>query len=242
VLSRGAPAVSLQHTLGEPVIVAIDGVAGAGKSSTALGVASAAGLVHFNSGAFYRSLAFAAGASGRGEVTQWESLTYGDVERLGVRFRRVGPSVEIAVGGVSVVDRLWTADLAQRAGAMAQILGARMWVRDQARMLADGTDLVADGRDIGTWMFPDAEVKVFMTADVSIRALRCLRQRGVHHPAAEEIDTELARLRARDKADFERRIEPLRPAPDALLLDTSAMSVEAQVDAILQRIAAVRAR
>jgi cytidylate kinase len=110
----------------------------------------------------------------------------------------------------------------------------RAWLLDRQREAGERGGLVADGRDMGTVVFPDAEVKVFLTATLDERARRRLRDHGVPEPRPGEIGAESERIGRRDASDSERELAPLRPAPDARVLDTTAMDFEAQVDAIVE--------
>jgi cytidylate kinase len=115
---------------------------------------------------------------------------------------------------------------------MARVPAVRAWLLEKLRSAARDTDLVADGRDIGTVVFPDAELKVFLIAEPITRARRRLAQMGL--PAdAEAVQSEVRRIEARDRTDTERETAPLRRANDAVLLDTTNLGFQEQVDAIV---------
>ncbi len=183
-------------------VIAIDGPAASGKSSTGARVAERLGWAHLDSGALYRAMTLAAldnlGEEGGGK---------GDVEEA-VRSERV----------------------TARVSAVAALPEVRAWVNaEQRRAVArHPAGVVVDGRDIGTVVFPDAPLKIFLTATPEERARRRLTQRG-QAPDAERLRRESQALAARDDADRERPVAPLKPAPDAVLLDTTHVSLDEQV-------------
>ncbi len=188
--------------------VAIDGPAASGKGTIARALAERFGLAHLDTGLLYRAVA-ARALAGEDPVTAAERLTEADLARPDLRSEAVG----------------------RRASEVAAIPAVRAALLDfQRRFARREGGAVLDGRDIGTVICPEAEVKLFVTAEDVIRARRRheeLRARG------EEVSFEevLADLRARDARDAARSAAPLRPAPDALLLDTSKLSIEAAVEA-----------
>jgi cytidylate kinase len=196
------------------MVVAIDGPAGAGKSSVARAVAETLGFTYLDSGAMYRGVALAAAERGRepAEVAHSIALELGDRVRL---------------DGRDVTDAIRTPEVSERASRAAADPAVRAaMVAQQRRLLASG-DWVAEGRDIGTVVAPDAELKVFLTADPDERARR----------RAAEVGTEQARVLAeqtiRDQRDRTREHSPLEPAPGALVLDTTSMSLPEVVDRIV---------
>jgi CMP/dCMP kinase len=189
------------------MVVAIDGPAGAGKSSVARAVAAELGYTYLNSGAMYRSVALAAM---REHVEP--SAIAGDVDiELGERVLLNGHDVTSEIGAPEV------SEAASRAAADPTVRTAM--VAQQRRLLGAG-DWVAEGRDIGTVVAPDAAVKVFLTADPVERARRRATELGVD-PA-----TVLAEQTLRDERDRSREHSPLAPAPGAVLLDTTGLTLE----------------
>ncbi len=189
------------------MVVAIDGPAGAGKSSVARAVAAALGYTYLNSGAMYRSVALAAM---RAHVEP--SAIAGDVDiEVGERVLLNGHDVTSEIGAPEV------SEAASRAAADPAVRQAM--VAQQRRLLGAG-DWVAEGRDIGTVVAPDAAVKVFLTADPAERARRRAAELGVD-PA-----TVLAEQTLRDERDRSREHSPLAPAPGAVLLDTTGLTLE----------------
>jgi CMP/dCMP kinase len=203
------------------MVVAIDGPAGAGKSTVARAVARALGFTYLDSGAMYRCVALAAAQR---EAAPAVVAPLVRVE-LGERIRLDGRDVtaEIRTPGVSEAASRAAADPAVR----------RAMVAEQRRLLASG-DWVAEGRDIGTVVAPDAEVKVFLTASPQERARRRAAELGVN-PA-----TVLAEQTIRDERDRNRAHSPLAPAPGAVVLDCTGLSFDEVVERIVALTRAAR--
>ena len=222
-------------------VIAIDGPAASGKSSTAAAVARALGWAHLDSGALYRAITLAAldnleeretaGEGGKGKGTSWGAQQLVALaEDLPVRLVLVGDVFRPEVAGVDVEAAIRLPRVTARVSEIAAIPEVRHWVNVQQRE-AVGTHpqgVVVDGRDIGTVVFPDAPLKVFLTATPDERARRRLAQRGDRIDPA-ELKRESDALGARDRADSTRRAAPLRSAADAVLLDTTRLSMDEQV-------------
>ena len=215
------------------MIIAIDGPAGSGKSSTAREVARRLGFLHVDSGAFYRALTYALLADGVPEAA-WEGLRPQDLERFRIAGDRHGGGLAMRVGSEDVADELRTPAVNARVSHVARIPAVRTWLLGRLRELAAATDVVVDGRDIGTAVFPDAELKVFLEADPEVRARRRLAEQGVTDPDDAALLEEVNRLRDRDRLDSEREVAPLRKADDAVRVDTTALTFDEQIDAILE--------
>jgi cytidylate kinase len=215
------------------VIVAIDGPAGSGKSSTAREVAGRLGYLHVDSGAFYRALTYALLSAGVPE-DQWDALTAGEMDRLQVRGERGDGAIRMRVGDTVVEEEIRTAEVNAGVSHVARIPAVRSWLMGRFRALAESEDLVVDGRDIGTVVFPDAELKIYLAADPEVRARRRLLQQGTADPDRDALLAEIRRLMDRDHADSRRATAPLRPADDAVHVDTTALTFEEQVAAILE--------
>ena len=215
------------------MIVAIDGPAGSGKSTTAREVARRLGYLHMDSGAFYRALTHALLSAGAPERS-WESLAAEDLDRLRVRGEAGDDGLRMTVAGSAVGPELRTPDVNANVSRVASIPAVRSWLLDRLRNLAGSADVVADGRDIGTIVFPDADVKVFLVADPEARARRRLLEFGVDEPDRETLLAEVRRLMERDRKDSEREVAPLRAAEDAIKVDTTSLTFDEQVAAILE--------
>lgn len=214
------------------MIVAIDGPAASGKTSTARAVARRLGFRHLESGGFYRALTLALLRAGL-PPERWDQLTPSDLDRLGVQARPAGAAFRFFIGDEDVTDALRSPEVTSSVSLLARIPAVRAWVLDRLRQAARDGDVVADGRDMGTVVFPDADLKVYLTASPEARARRRLAEHGRRHPTREELEAATRELLARDRLDSERAVAPLRPAPDAVLLDTTALSFPEQVDQIV---------
>jgi cytidylate kinase len=195
------------------MVVAIDGPAAAGKSTVARALAEALGYTYLDSGAMYRSVVLA------GPTVDPASL---DIAFDGDR---------VLLGGHDVTQRIRTAEVSEGASRVAANPSVReAMVAKQRELLADG-DWVAEGRDIGTVVVPDAELKVFLTAAPEERARRRAAELGA------DVQAVLAEQAIRDERDSTRAASPLRPADDAVEVDTTGKSVDEVVDEIVQLVA-----
>ena len=221
------------------MIVTIDGPAGAGKSSTARAVARRLGFRHLDSGAFYRAITWAALRAGI-PPDEWTRL---DVDSLGALAVSASPDdggYRYFVGARDVTEEIRSPEVDAHVSRMASIPAVRDWLLGQLRAAASAGDLVTDGRDMGTVVFPDADIKVFLTADPVARARRRLAQRGENDPSREQIEEEVRKLLDRDRQDSGRATAPLRKPEGAVLLDTSALTLEQQVEVVADLIRARR--
>jgi cytidylate kinase len=209
-------------------IVAIDGPAASGKSTTAQAVARELGFCHVDSGAVYRAVTLLA-QEGLGAPETWRPHAVVAAARArGVAAVPSGTALEITVGGVSVGEAIRTEEVTREVSRVAAMPAVRDFVNELLREAAREGGVVMDGRDIGTVVFPDAEVKVFLVADVGERARRRLLERGVV-PDARALRSEADALLSRDGRDSGREVAPLRPAADAVALDTTGLSFGEQV-------------
>lgn len=212
-------------------VVAIDGPAGSGKSTTARAVAARLGVPHVESGALYRALTLAA-LDNRTPLDGQRLVAL--AEALPVRLSFAGGRFRPEVAGVDVSDAIRAqrvTDLVSRVSAIPEV---RVWANGAVRQAVTSHALgaVLDGRDIGTVVFPDAPVKVFLTASPAERARRRLLQEGRGADEA-ALAREVERIETRDHADSTRAVAPLKAAADAHVLDTTAMTFEEQVERIV---------
>jgi len=220
-------------------VIAIDGPAASGKSSTAAAVARGLGWAHLDSGALYRAVTLAVldnlRDAGSGMRDAWPAQqVVALAEDLPVRLVLVGDAFRPTVAGVDVEETIRSERVTRHVSAIAAIREVRNWVNVQQREAVAGVPrgVVVDGRDIGTVVFPDAPVKVFLTASPEERARRRLAQRGSRiNPA--ELAREAQALAARDHADSTRPVAPLRAAADAVRLDTTDLSLDEQADRVV---------
>lgn len=221
------------------MIVTLDGPAGSGKSSTARAVAARLGFRHLDSGAFYRALTRAlldAGVPAEG----WDGLTLSQLDALQVWGEADAEGYRLLARGVDITERLRSPDVNARVSTLAALPQVREWLLERLRQAATRVDLVTDGRDMGTVVFPDAHLKFFLVADPAVRARRRLLENGQDPDAAGALAAEVARIEARDRADSERETAPLREPEDAIRLDTTHLGFEEQVDAIVAAVEAHR--
>lgn len=222
-------------------VIAIDGPAASGKSSTAALVARRLGWAHLDSGALYRAVTLAAldniGEPGAGSGGLWSAeRIVALAEDLPVRLVLVDDAYRPEVAGVDVGAAIRSERVTRCVSEMAAIREVRHWVNVRQREAVAGhpRGVVVDGRDIGTVVFPDAAVKVFLTASPEERARRRLGERaggGRIDPA--ELAREAEVLAARDRADATRPVAPMKPAADARILDTTHLSLDQQVREVL---------
>lgn len=222
------------------IVVAIDGPAASGKSSTARAVAAEMGYRYLDSGAFYRAITLAALRAGIAP-DRWEELTAQALRDLGVEWTAAPDGFQMRIHGRDATDDIRSPEVNAQVSRMAAVPAVREWLLSALRSAGEAGGLVADGRDIGTVVFPEAELKVFLVCDPAERARRRLRQEGGGEGDDAAVAAEARRLAERDRQDSTRAVAPLLRAADAVQLDTTTLSFEAQVRAIT-RLARERAR
>jgi len=219
-------------------IVTIDGPAGSGKSSTAKAVARRLGFRHLDSGALYRALTFALLEAGV-DPSDWSTLNATDLAACGVELTPSHDGFRVTVSGRSPGAEIRSAAVTARVSQAASLPAVRNSLLDHQRRAGETGGLVADGRDMGTVVFPDADVKVFLTADLAERARRRLLQVTGEVPGDEQVGEEARRIEARDTWDSEREISPLRKAEDAVELDTTRLTMAEQVREVVRLVDAL---
>jgi len=217
------------------MIIAIDGPAGSGKSTTAQEVARRLGFLHLDSGALYRAFALAAceraWVGPEGDVSR---ARIPELAAVNVEGEVVGGTIVPLLDGRRLDQEIRTAEVTASASKVSAHPEIRRQVNAVLRQLAaqHPTGIVCEGRDMATVVFPDAELKIYMDARPEERARRRLLQRG-EDVSPEKVSAEAARLVARDTHDSRRQAAPLRKAEDAVVLDTTRLSFEEQVAEIV---------
>ena len=207
-------------------VIAIDGPAASGKSSTAQMVADKLGFLHVDSGSLYRA-ATAAILRREEDASRWtEEAVLSASSPIELRAART--SFYPMLDGRSIEEEIRGPDVTRHVSRVAQMPRVREWVNEKVIEAANSRNVVVDGRDMGTVVFPDAELKIFLVADSRERALRRLRQRGT--PTSEKLlDDETIRIRERDARDAKQTVA----AGDAIVIDTTALTQDEQVAQIV---------
>ncbi|HHL45477.1 MAG TPA: (d)CMP kinase [Gammaproteobacteria bacterium] len=213
-------------------VIAIDGPSGAGKGTVSQLVARRLGWHFLDSGALYRLVAQAA---------KNHAITLDNVEaletlaaHLDVQFRVTddGSPVQVILEGEDVTASIRSEEIGNEASRVAALPGVRAALLERQRAFRTPPGLVADGRDMGTVVFPDAEVKIFLTASAEERAQR--RYKQLKEKNSNVIFNDLLKeITERDKRDTERSVAPLRPAADAVTIDTTALAIEQVVEQVM---------
>lgn len=217
-------------------VIAIDGPAASGKSSTAQWVADSLGYVHVDSGALYRA-ATAARAQRGGAAEDWTEDSVLEAAAR-VSLRMMGTWLEPRIDGAPAEAEIRGTAVTANVSRVAQMQRVRAWVNDRVRATAEEFDVVVDGRDMGTVVFPEATLKIFLVADPWERARRRLTQQLGRRPSDEEIAAETDRLVKRDARDATQTIQ----ASDAVLIDTTYLTQPEQVERIVALARAVTRR
>ncbi len=222
------------------ISVAIDGPAGAGKSSVARAAAEALGYVYVDTGAMYRAAAVYALDSGIDPETGAERLV-SELDRIDIAFaaaKGADGAQTVLLNGRDVTKRIREADASMGASAVAAIPEVRAKLTAEQKKMGEAGGVIMDGRDIGTSVLPGAELKIYLTASADERAMRRYKEIAGRGESCdfESIKRDVAR---RDENDMNRAVSPLRRAEDAVLLDTSELSfgdsVEKVIDLIKER-------
>ncbi len=214
-------------------VLAIDGPAGSGKSTTAAAVANRLRLPHVESGALYRAITLAALDAGAALAGQ---RLVALARSLPIRLDLTDAGFRPEIAGVDVTQEIRSTRVTAQVSEVSALPEVRNWVNEEVRdaVARHPRGAVLDGRDIGTVVFPDAVLKIFLVADPTVRARRRLLQDG-REVDPQSLAREVEELERRDAYDSTRAVAPLRQASDAVALDTSDLSFEQQVEAIVER-------
>lgn len=209
--------------------IAIDGPSGAGKSSVAKAVARELGIIYVDTGALYRTVGYY--VKSRGVAMEDRAGIIACLPEISLALEYRDGTQCVVLNGRELGDEIRQPDISMYASAVSSIPEVRSFLLNTQRDIAAKNSVVMDGRDIGTVILPDAEVKIFLTAPVEERARRRyeeLRAKGIEAP----FDEVLEQMKQRDAQDAERDIAPAVAAPDAVLLDNSGFEVEDSVAAV----------
>jgi len=211
--------------------VAIDGPAGAGKSTVARRVAAQLGLIYVDTGAMYRAVTWY--VLERGVQATDRSSVAALTDELDIRLALSADGQRVIVNGQDVTGELRTPEVTGAVSEIAKIPEVRRRLTALQRSIAAGGGVVMDGRDIGTKVMPDAELKIYLTASVEERARRrCEELKAAGIPV--DMERLVREIRERDRTDEEREEAPLRKADDAVLIDSTALSIEEVVERIVR--------
>lgn len=211
--------------------IAIDGPGGAGKSTVARAVAKQLGFIYVDTGAIYRAI-------GLKFVRMGKSFTNENIISVlpgtELSLTHIDGEQHIIIDGEDVSSLIRTQEISSAASKVSAVPEVRAFLLDLQRDIARKNNVIMDGRDVGTVILPNAEVKIFLTANVEVRARRRHRElmaKGLETP--DTFERVLKEVAERDKADSERATAPLKPAEDAVLVDTSDMDFEQSVQTVI---------
>ena len=213
----------------ETLKIAIDGPAGAGKSTIAKAVAKTLGFVYIDTGAMYRAIGLA--AHRRGIDTTDAAAVSAILDEIEVSIFHDARGQRVYLNKEDVSEEIRLPEISVAASHVAVIPAVRLKLVELQRKLAQQTDVIMDGRDIGTYVLPDAQLKIFLTADLAERARRRyaeLTEKGV----ATTLDAVTEDMAFRDKNDSGRDFAPLKPAQDSVMVDSTAMTLDETVEKI----------
>lgn len=221
-----------------PLNVAMDGPVGAGKSTIADEVAKRLGILHLDTGAMYRALGLT--AIRRGVNMQSEQAVTALCGQVNITVAYADGGQQTMVDGEDVTEYLRTPDVSMAASAVSKYRGVRQAMVALQQKLASTTDMLVDGRDIGTVVLPNATIKIYLTASAEERARRRylqLQETG----STDTFEQVLEDLRQRDWQDMHREVDPLRQAEDAVLVDSTGLEFEQTVEKIIALVEAKKA-
>lgn len=209
--------------------VAIDGPAGAGKSTIARTLAETMGFIYVDTGALYRTVAYSVARNGI-DPADTDAVT-AHLEKISVDIKYKDNEQRVLLNGEDVSDRIRTPEVSMTASKTSAIPEVRAFLLELQRKLAAENNVVMDGRDIATVVLPDAKVKIFLTASPEVRARRRYDEL-VAKGADVRFEDVLSDLIKRDEQDMNRRVAPLKPSADAVIVDTSELDLKASVEAM----------
>jgi cytidylate kinase len=218
-------------------VITIDGPAAAGKSTTARAVAARLGCLYLDSGAMYRAFALKWVRNGSTPSLSDDAGIEALARSTDIAFTGPPDDPQVVLDGEPVGDEIRTPEISEAASRVAAVPAVRRRMTSLQRGIAARQSLVAEGRDMGTVLFPEASAKIFLEASLEERARRRHKEWSARGTAP-SLDAVRADIESRDRRDRERDLAPLRPAGDALVIDTTGMTVEQQIEAVLNAVEA----
>lgn len=210
--------------------IALDGPSGAGKSTLAKTLAAKLGFVYVDTGALYRAVGLY--ASRQGVSADHPEGVIALLDQIKIDLRYIDGAQHVLLGGEDVSEAIRTPEISHYASAVSALPEVRAFLLGLQKEIASTRDVIMDGRDIGTVILPNADVKIFLTSSPIARAIR--RQRELAQKGIEQsVEEVLADMKARDERDSSRAAAPLKKADDAIELDNSDMTLEGTVEAAL---------
>jgi cytidylate kinase len=213
------------------LVIAIDGPAGSGKSTTARLVAKALGYLHVDTGAMYRAITLK--ILRRGIRPDDDRAIGGILDGTRVELQKTAEGLQVLLDGLDVSKEIRTPEVSRAVSSVSSIKEVRAVMVREQRSMGAGGGIVLEGRDIGTVVFPDADLKIFLVAKPEERARRRLEELRLQGVTS-ELQTILQEMRERDRLDSTRAESPLRQAEDAVEIDTTGLTVEEQVQRIVE--------
>lgn len=212
------------------IVVAIDGPGGAGKSTIARRLAARLGFLYIDTGAMYRAVALWAERQG----LSWADVGIMEQMAQAADIKLSSDPLKVVLNGEDVTEAIRRPEISQGASKVSAIGGVRRALVDKQRLMAESASVVMEGRDIGTVVFPNADVKIFLDAAPETRAERRVKELAEKAPPPPPRESVLNELQERDQRDRQRAESPLLQAPDAVLVDSTRLTIEQVEEAILK--------
>ena len=212
-------------------VVAIDGLAGSGKSTTAKGVARLLKFFYLDTGAMYRAftLKYLHAVKKKGKISM--TLVRELLRATEINLLQKKNETKVYLDRDDVTTAIRTPEVSGFVSQISAIPEVREWMVARQRAVAEGKHVVCEGRDIGTVVFPDAQVKIFMQADIKVRAERRQKELGEKNIEVNQSDV-VENIKFRDRYDSSREHSPLKKAPDAVVVDTTYLTIEEEIELV----------